>query len=916
MTFERNEAPNWRIEVPGARWFKADLHLHTIDDHPGGKAKLPEGIDGTPENPAVQSAYARRFLQRLVEAGVQVAGLTPHSPRAASGPDSSTVWRIVDEWNEGVDDDGVPFREKVYAVFPGFEINVNAGKKGVHLLVLFDPEIGRERHLSLFDAVMDGAAPWQGGNLKMTRKDSAEILQTLDGHIRDSGAGDPAEFLLLGAHFLDRHSVHGEMNSQVLDTFPLDRLAGVGLPEGKLAEDFNERKNPGRYWLPLMRRHRQAFFRGSDAYRLGDIGRRHTWIKLASPRIRALRQAFVAGNSRMREGFERAADGTLVAVTDPPSAGASGPWLRGVSVEGRAAFFGEGSGGTRFALSPDLTCVIGGSMTGKSTLLDGLRLYTEASLPQRPTVREQVVARGEKFRAGSAVVALDCPGTDPTAPPCDRWPAQFFAQNELQQLTQSDSAVEDILAKLDGAEAVQIEVRRCRLEEQDAALSELVSSLRHLDEQLGEAEQAEARARTAQEALEAFKEAGVEEFHRTSRAHQNWQSAVKEVKDLSRQVDEVAAAMGSFVLPESDEAVESVLREGSGDVPTSADLNRAWLALREQFGGFRNEVRRWTGETNRFTECLGDLRSAARTKVEQSLAAQGHGSSELQEFQELSRQAALFPSYERHSQELRAERDRKELRFTELRKAREVLLSDQRDAFDRVISGVVSRQGSRIWGRRENDGDVSALTAFLESFRQRGITRWWRDCGSTRPTPTKLLARLERDDLGALGMSPAVQSTFRETMTSARRRQLAALRCRDRYVLELEVADGKYRPLSQLSGGQRVSLLLTLLLETSDNRPLVIDQPEDELDNRFLFETVLPALKNLKGRRQLVVATHDANIVVNGDADMVIQLEATADKGRVACAGAIDDPAVRDAIVQTVDGGREAFRLRRRKYGF
>ena len=59
-----------------------------------------------------------------------------------------------------------------------------------------------------------------------------------------------------------------------------------------------------------------------------------------------------------------------------------------------------------------------------------------------------------------------------------------------------------------------------------------------------------------------------------------------------------------------------------------------------------------------------------------------------------------------------------------------------------------------------------------------------------------------------------------------------------------------------------------------------------------------------------------ADLHVQGDADMVIQLEATADRGRVACAGAIDDPAVRDAIVRTVDGGREAFRLRRRKYGF
>ena len=80
--------------------------------------------------------------------------------------------------------------------------------------------------------------------------------------------------------------------------------------------------------------------------------------------------------------------------------------------------------------------------------------------------------------------------------------------------------------------------------------------------------------------------------------------------------------------------------------------------------------------------------------------------------------------------------------------------------------------------------------------------------------------------------------------------------------------------------------------------------------------TVLPALKRLKGRRQVIVATHNANVVVNGDADMVIQLEATANRGHVARAGAIEDPAVRDAIIRTVDGGEEAFRLRRRKYGY
>ena len=75
-------------------------------------------------------------------------------------------------------------------------------------------------------------------------------------------------------------------------------------------------------------------------------------------------------------------------------------------------------------------------------------------------------------------------------------------------------------------------------------------------------------------------------------------------------------------------------------------------------------------------------------------------------------------------------------------------------------------------------------------------------------------------------------------------------------------------------------------------------------------------MKKLRGRRQVIVATHNANVVVNGDADMVIQLDATARRGWVACLGAIEEPTVRDAIVRTVDGGEEAFRLRRRKYGF
>ena len=122
--------------------------------------------------------------------------------------------------------------------------------------------------------------------------------------------------------------------------------------------------------------------------------------------------------------------------------------------------------------------------------------------------------------------------------------------------------------------------------------------------------------------------------------------------------------------------------------------------------------------------------------------------------------------------------------------------------------------------------------------------------------------------------------------------------------------------MAHLSGGQQASLLLSLLLETDDDRPLVIDQPEEELDKAYLFDVVLPALRRLKGLRQIIFVTHDANIVVNGDADQVVYLQADADSGWVAAEGAIEQQSVRDAILTVLDGGAQAFELRSRKYGF
>ena len=921
MSFHREQADTWRRNIPGARWFKADLHVHTIDDHPGKRVRVPAGLAALPTEQGL-AAYARQFLQGVVARRVQVVGLVPHSPRMESTAETSAVWAIVEAWNRGADADGVPFREKIYAVFPGFEPSLRDGREGLHLLFLFDPEIGRDRYLKLFDVVMGGAAPWEDATLRMSSRSAEQAFDELRKFRArecppDANGQRPWRYLVLAPHVDAPKGLLGAQKAQVLQFFDHGEVAGLEISDNKLPHDMLRNRD----WLATgMQQYRQGFFHASDAYSIEDIGKRHTWMKLASPRIEALRQTFIASDSRIRIGFARDEAGELTAIDDPPDVDASGrPWLKSVRVRGGASFFGGNEGGkpreTLFELSPHLTCIIGGSMTGKSTLLDGLRLHVGAPPPSEPSIAGQVEARGrQRFLAGSPDVATEVPGSDPTASAHVRWPARFFAQNELQRLAEAGS-IEELLARLIREETPGLDDRKARLRGLDGELIRVAERLTALDEQFAEAEQDHDRARRARDELDAFKDAGVGALHALGRRRQIWEAAGRDGAEAGLAIDNALASARALADDAIDDELAGLLTKAGVD-PARLDLAGYRVGTTEHLQAARESQRAWAGVVSTIVDTLQDRESNAQAQVERALAARGLDSSKLREFQTLNRQAALLESYRANLDEARRSVQAAERSFENLQQQRLRLVGEQRDAFDRVLAQV-EQFGDRIRAERIDNGDLHVLDQFLAGLVERGVTRWWNGLAKeARPSPARLLAHLDAGTLDAVGMTAAVQRTFREAMTKARRRRLAALSAPDVYVLELRLDDGEYRRLEALSGGQRVSVLLSLLLETCDDTPLVIDQPEDELDNRFLSETILPALKKLKGRRQIIVATHNPNIVVNGDADLVIQLEATARRGWVAAAGAIEEPDVRDAIVRTVDGGAEAFRLRRRKYGF
>ncbi|MDN5296122.1 MAG: hypothetical protein PWQ71_228 [Bacteroidota bacterium] len=122
------------------------------------------------------------------------------------------------------------------------------------------------------------------------------------------------------------------------------------------------------------------------------------------------------------------------------------------------------------------------------------------------------------------------------------------------------------------------------------------------------------------------------------------------------------------------------------------------------------------------------------------------------------------------------------------------------------------------------------------------------------------------------------------------------------------------KPLKEHSLGQRASALILFLLTQKDNDILIIDQPEDDLDNQTIYQDVIHEIKKLKGKMQFIFATHNANIPVLGDSEMLVACEYIAGKEIKLETGSIDKQIIQSKIINIMEGGKEAFNIRRNIY--
>jgi hypothetical protein len=135
----------------------------------------------------------------------------------------------------------------------------------------------------------------------------------------------------------------------------------------------------------------------------------------------------------------------------------------------------------------------------------------------------------------------------------------------------------------------------------------------------------------------------------------------------------------------------------------------------------------------------------------------------------------------------------------------------------------------------------------------------------------------------------------------------------DQPAISFRVEDQTYRPLSELSTGQKCTALLVMTLCEGDN-PIVVDQPEDSLDIRSIWDDMCLRLRQAKRSRQFIFTTHNSSLAVASDTDRFVVLAGGADTSEVVLAGAIDGEDVRHEVITLLEGGEATYFLKQRKY--
>ncbi len=933
------------------RWWKCDLQVGT----PAWNFRLPCDHTYDLATLAGKREFADRYMDVLIVRGVEVIVLADHN---------------TGEWIDVMVEAG---NEKGIAVFPGCEITTGSGADGIHLVIIGD----REKTAHDFDLLLAGPLGFDHehdryhtrGDVQEPGSSGKTIVKILDDL--------PDAYLAIAPHALNDNGIasgntaKGDIRWKALHHPRLEALDPgdcVDCDSDSFNDLFRRRSLDNFPRLKSL-----AFVATSDAYDFERFGSRFCWIRMEEPTLEALRQAFLDHEARIICHW----DPRLDDYPDRNPNRIRHAWIESLHLGGT---LGNSSAPLKLDFHPGLNVLIGGRGSGKSTVVAALRqiysgfntlpemvrqeaeifsnrIFEQAELSSAHRIQNsqerqesrwskeagsqsrqregQYLPTNFRVRVVNQKELFERVSQDRDDPLSASRSFLAFVDESLGLLKSELSSPDSWWRKFDDAAAEWRTATREheRLKEDLSQLPSIRSKIKELEAQISAFDSAEATARRAHNERRFKQRELLASREETTR---NLFSLLRSAVGMHEQViaDAVSSADGADITGFVD-TIDAITSE------VGETVKQTVAAAEQRVDEWRAEI-----DSSEWKKSLNAAKVDDEAYV-QELKGKGINPDDYNQLKkDLSQRQALEKSLAAKEFNLESVRKRAVQAWDTI----QLLLRERRRIRTDLLDNVSRRSGRLKFELRPHHDSIGwcksvrgflnlRSDAFIDDLPSLGKWIWNAPDDTTRDIRWSMWR-------AALSTGNFDQFASRENadLRANWQKRLATLDETVRLRLATEIADDiakisflkdggradrdeDWQEITQGSPGQRTAAMLGFVLHHGDE-PLILDQPEDDLDTEWISNLVVQELRSSRWKRQIIVVTHNANIPVNGDAERVIVLENEGGclrvrqttykhNGReltVPHSGAIEVQLVRADIQNIMEGGIRAFVQRERKY--
>lgn len=905
---------------PGSKWYKFDFHIHTpaSDDY-----KKP---DISPEN----------WLKHAMESNLDCVAITDHNSgkwidKLKRKNDDLKNSQIKPEWYRDL------------TIFPGVEITVADSNNRVHLLALFDPNSDSEKVTSVLGGcgfVIDN--DFRNSDVS-SRKGFDDIVDAIT---NAGGIAIPAHIDGTKGLLENKNSLNPELKKSLNKVYAAEFC------------DLNNFSNGMENQLHMAVQ-RLAKVRGSDAHKPSDIGRHFTWVKMTRPTLEGLKLAlgdheFCINN--LNDDPNRYPDVYLTELT-----------IRNMNHCGRIP-----DCPFKINLHPQFNSIIGGRGTGKSTIIESIRIVSRKVINldnEAPNTKKEL----NKFMALSQKKGVMLDDTEillqrqrngknyriswkqngegpvlegknngsweefEVGDLNERFPISVFSQKQINELATN---TQGLLELIDRAPQVNRASWNLEWDKTKSRFIQMRERKRELQKSLEVEANLRAKLGDVEYDLKQYEEKGhgevLKEYQKRNQQKNGLivdpilENLEKSIRELSSQTE--LNDFPDHLFDDQDDIAEEMREIHLKTAEGISRIAKSLINVADEVKNIRTQRSNKIAHSkfiSAYQKSVGDYEQLIQEyQIKMSpLTISLYG-----EWVNLRNQLQLDLN---HLESVKSEIENTEKQIEniqeELHKLRNVLFLKRKTFLQEIIGNNEYVQMELV-----PFGDVSTLesdyremlnletskfsSSVLNSEINQGILLelfTWEN-NKLEDQIVHLISRLKNKTSNiAKGKDHEFDHRFCSRLMKSYELQPTIFDNLDTWWPEdmLRVkysktpSSNKFENLEKGSAGQKAAAILAFLL-SHGKEPLIIDQPEDDLDNALIYDLIVKGIHESKNKRQLIIATHNPNIVVNGDTELVNVLKFDSGQVQLDKQGGLEESNIREAICNIMEGGRQAFEKR------